>query len=86
MITGAAFGIGRATAELFAHEGARLVVTDIQADPLRAVADELRDAGAEVVTVVGDVSVEDDARRMVAAATEHYGRLDALATSASSRP
>ena len=58
VITGAAFGIGRATAELFAREGARLVVTDIQGEPLLALADELRRAGAEVETVVGDVSVE----------------------------
>jgi NAD(P)-dependent dehydrogenase (short-subunit alcohol dehydrogenase family) len=42
VITGAAFGIGRATAELFAREGARLVLTDIQADPLAALAAELQ--------------------------------------------
>ena len=69
MITGAAFGIGRATAVLFAREGARMVVTDIQGEALLAFADELRETGAEVETVIGDVSVEDDARRMIAAAT-----------------
>ncbi len=82
VITGAAFGIGRATAELFAREGARLIVTDIQREPLLALADELRDAGAEVETVIGDVSVEDDARRMVAAAAEHFGRLDVAVANA----
>ena len=82
MITGAAFGIGRATAVLFAREGARLVVTDIQGAPLLALADELRAAGADVETVIGDVSVQDDARRMVAAATERFGRLDVLVANA----
>lgn len=82
VVTGAAMGIGRATAELFARDGARLVVTDIQGDPLLALADELRRGGAEVETVVGDVSVEEDARRMVATATERFGRLDVLVANA----
>lgn len=82
VITGAAFGIGRATAVLFAREGARLVVTDIQREPLLAFADELRHAGAEVETVVGDVSVEHDAERMIKAAVDRFGRLDVLVASA----
>ena len=82
VITGAAFGIGRATAEHFAREGARLIVTDIQSEPLLALADELRHTGTEVETVIGDVSVEDDARRMVQAATDRFGRLDVLVANA----
>jgi NAD(P)-dependent dehydrogenase (short-subunit alcohol dehydrogenase family) len=82
VVTGAAMGIGRATAELFAREGARLVLTDIQGDPLLALADELRSAGTEVETVVGDVSVEEDARRMIAAAADRFGRLDVLVANA----
>ena len=82
VVTGAAFGIGRATAEAFAREGARLIATDLQAEPLAALADELRQGGAEVETVVGDVSVEDDARRMIAAAADRFGRLDVLVANA----
>ncbi|WP_317157578.1 SDR family NAD(P)-dependent oxidoreductase [[Mycobacterium] appelbergii] len=82
VITGAAFGIGRATAELFAREGARLTLTDIQGDPLLALADELRRADAEVETVIGDVSVEKDARRMIGAAADRFGRLDVLVANA----
>lgn len=81
VVTGAAFGIGRATAVLFAREGARLVVTDVQGEPLLALADELRRAGAEVETVIGDVSVEADARRMIDAA-QRFGRLDVLVANA----
>ncbi|WP_094289856.1 SDR family NAD(P)-dependent oxidoreductase [Mycobacterium lehmannii] len=82
VITGAAFGIGRATAVRFAREGARLVITDIQSEPLLALADELRQSGAEVEIVVGDVSVEGDAQRMITAATDRYGRLDVLVANA----
>ncbi|MGV0718064.1 SDR family NAD(P)-dependent oxidoreductase [Mycolicibacterium sp. XJ662] len=82
VITGAAFGIGRATAVLFAREGARLVVTDVQSEPLLALADELRNAGAEVETVIGDVSIEADAQRMINAAAGRYGRLDVLVANA----
>ncbi|BBX71247.1 putative oxidoreductase [Mycolicibacterium psychrotolerans] len=82
MITGAAFGIGRATAVLFAREGARLIVTDVQREPLLALAGELRQTGADVETVVGDVAVEDDTRRMIGAASERYGKLDVLVANA----
>ena len=82
VVTGAAFGIGRATAEAFAREGARLIATDIQSEPLLTLADQLRQGGAEVEPVVGDVSVEDDARRMIGAATDRFGRLDVLVANA----
>ncbi|WP_409426755.1 SDR family NAD(P)-dependent oxidoreductase [Mycobacterium sp. SMC-11] len=82
VITGAAFGIGRATAALFAREGARLVVTDLQGEPLQALAAELRHAGAQVETVVGDVSVQNDAERMIGAAVDRFGRLDVLVANA----
>jgi NAD(P)-dependent dehydrogenase (short-subunit alcohol dehydrogenase family) len=82
VITGAAFGIGRATAVRFAAEGARLVITDIQEGPLIALADELRDSGAEVEAVAGDVSLVDDARRMIQTAIDRYSRLDVLVANA----
>jgi len=82
VVTGAASGIGRATAEAFVREGARLIATDLQEAPLLALADELRRGGAEVDTVVGDVSVEADARRMIGAAVERFGRLDVLVANA----
>jgi len=82
VITGAAKGIGRATADLFATEGARLVATDIDAAGLDRLRADLESRDAECATVVGDVSKPDDARRMIEAAAEHYGRLDILVANA----
>jgi NAD(P)-dependent dehydrogenase (short-subunit alcohol dehydrogenase family) len=82
VITGAAKGIGRATADLFATEGARLVATDIDAPGLDRLRADLDARGVEYATVVGDVSKPDDARRMIDAAVEHYGRLDILVANA----
>src|SRR5688572_11626473 len=82
VVTGAAAGIGRATATLFAREGARLVVTDNREAPLRALREELTAGGAEVMAVTGDVSVDADARAMIRAAVDAYGRLDVLVANA----
>ena len=82
VITGAAAGIGRATAELFAHEGARLVATDVNEAGLARLRDDLAPLGGEVEVVAGDVSVAGDARRMVRAAVDRFGRLDVLVANA----
>ncbi len=82
VVTGAGSGIGRATADLFAREGARLVVTDINADTISRVQSALMEAGAEVEAVVGDVSQENDVKLMVQAAIDRYGRLDVMVANA----
>lgn len=82
VVTGAAKGIGRATAELFAQEGARLVVTDVDEAGLAGLEGSLAGSGTEVVSVVGDVSVPEDARRMIRAAVESFGRIDVLVANA----
>ncbi|MEV6973071.1 SDR family NAD(P)-dependent oxidoreductase [Kitasatospora sp. NPDC093806] len=79
VVTGAANGIGRAVAERFAREGAAVVATDLDEDGLRRLAERLPQA---VTTVVGDVSRDEDARRMIAAAVERHGRLDVLVANA----
>jgi NAD(P)-dependent dehydrogenase (short-subunit alcohol dehydrogenase family) len=76
LITGAAAGIGRATAELFAREGARLVLADINTDGLSALRDSLADVTGDVALVTADVSKSADARQMIEVAVEQYGRLD----------
>ncbi|MBF4769608.1 SDR family oxidoreductase [Nocardioides agariphilus] len=79
VVTGAARGIGRATLELFVAEGAHVVATDLDAETLAATAAEV---SPDVVTVTGDVSVEDDARAMIEAAVSSFGRIDVLVANA----
>lgn len=79
VVTGAAAGIGRATAVLFAREGARVVVADLDARGLEGLAGSL---DAEIVSVVADVSVDADARRIVDTAVEAYGDLHVLVANA----
>ncbi|MFE5716170.1 SDR family NAD(P)-dependent oxidoreductase [Streptomyces sp. NPDC056501] len=74
VITGAASGIGRATAERFLAEGARVVAADLDGERLATL------EGA--VAVIGDVSLPEDARRMIDTAVERYGRLDVLVANA----
>jgi NAD(P)-dependent dehydrogenase (short-subunit alcohol dehydrogenase family) len=82
VVTGAAKGIGKATAELFAREEARLVITDVDEAGLSRLRERLGGSGAEVEAVAGDVSVVEDARRMISTAVESFGRIDVLVANA----
>ena len=82
LVTGGGSGIGRATSLLFAAEGARVVVSDLKEESAHEVVTSIRAQGGEASEVVGDVSVADDAERMVRAAVEPHGRLDVLVNSA----
>ena len=76
IITGASSGIGRATALLFAAEGAKLVVGARRAAELEQLVAQIGAQGGEAVAVAGDVRSEDYARALVATAVERFGRLD----------
>ena len=82
LVTGGGSGIGRATAALFAREGARVVVSDLSQDRADEVAQGIAADGGSAVAVSGDVSSRDDARRMVQTAVDGYGKLDVLVNSA----
>jgi NAD(P)-dependent dehydrogenase (short-subunit alcohol dehydrogenase family) len=82
LVTGAASGIGRATAELFAAMGARVVACDVNANAGAAVAAALREAGAEARYAVADVTDGEALRGVVAGAVEAFGRLDCAANCA----
>jgi 2,5-dichloro-2,5-cyclohexadiene-1,4-diol dehydrogenase 1 len=76
LVTGAAQGLGRATALLAAHEGAPVLVADVQEETGEAVAEEIRAAGGTAHFVRTDVSVPADVEKLVARALESFGRLD----------
>ena len=78
LVTGAASGIGRATVERLASEGAKLFCADVQADALQETAKRAVELGAEADARVCDVSSEADAVASVAACVTRFGRLDSL--------
>lgn len=76
LITGASSGIGRATAKLFAQEGAKVIVGARRREPLDALVAEIVAAGGHALAVAGDVRDEAFARNLVDAAVNHFGGLD----------
>jgi len=83
LITGASRGLGAATANLLAAEGARLAISARDADTLEATAADIRAAsGAEVATVAQDLTEPGGADKVAAVALDAYGRIDILINSA----
>jgi NAD(P)-dependent dehydrogenase (short-subunit alcohol dehydrogenase family) len=78
VITGAASGVGRAAAELFASHGGRLVCADIRTDLLDETISVVKAAGGEALAVRCDVSRKADVVAAVDAAVKAYGRLDVM--------
>jgi NAD(P)-dependent dehydrogenase (short-subunit alcohol dehydrogenase family) len=78
LVTGAASGIGRESALLFAREGARIVAVDLDGRGAEGVAEDIRVAGGDAVAHVADVSRPADAEAMIAAAEETFGELHVL--------
>ncbi|KDE58012.1 short-chain dehydrogenase [Halostagnicola sp. A56] len=76
LVTGAGSGIGRATAEHFAHYGANVVVADIDTEGGTETVDQIEAAGGEAVFVQVDVTDESDVEAMVETACDTYGGLD----------
>jgi NAD(P)-dependent dehydrogenase (short-subunit alcohol dehydrogenase family) len=86
LITGSAGGMGQAAAELFAREGASVIVTDIAADAGEQTAREIRDAGGKAFFTRADVANEDDVRRLVAESIGAFGHIDILYNNAGIMP
>ena len=82
LVTGAASGMGEATARLFADEGARLALVDRDADRLAEVAARIRDAGGDVRAWPLDVTDAAGIRRTVAEVAEHFGGIHILVNNA----
>ena len=77
IVTGAASGIGRATARLFAREGARVVCFD-RAEAVDETAELIRGAGGEAIALRGDAGAEDDVKALIDRAVAAFGGLDAI--------
>jgi NAD(P)-dependent dehydrogenase (short-subunit alcohol dehydrogenase family) len=82
IITGAGSGIGRGTANLFAREGATVVIAEINAETGQRTADEITAAGGEALFLHTDVHEEAACQAMVEQAVQRYGRLDVLMNNA----
>src|SRR4029077_4148438 len=78
LITGAASGIGRATALLFAREGAELVLADVNADAGQRVVDQITKSGGRAFFEGIDVTRAADCQRLVERAIREFGRIDIL--------
>jgi NAD(P)-dependent dehydrogenase (short-subunit alcohol dehydrogenase family) len=86
LITGAASGIGAAAARIFAREGARLVLSDVQTELGEQVAKELNAQGGEAHFIPADVSLEQDVKQLVARSVELLGTLECAFNNAGIAP
>ena len=82
LVTGATSGIGRATAVRFAEAGARLAIVGRDREDLAEVAREIKERGGEALEISADVTMEEDAARVVAETIERFKRLDVLVNAA----
>src|SRR4051794_10479687 len=78
LVTGAGSGIGRATAQLFATEGAAVAVVDLRADAAQETVDKIAADGGQALALAADVSVAEEVESAVTRAVGELGRLDAL--------
>lgn len=82
IVTGAASGMGRATAHLFADEGARLVIVDLNAEGVEQVAKEIRGAGGDVLPLAIDVTDHNAVADAVSQIVERFAAIDILVNNA----
>jgi NAD(P)-dependent dehydrogenase (short-subunit alcohol dehydrogenase family) len=86
IITGAGSGIGRATARLFAREGAKVGVADVNAARAETVTSSINDTGGEAIAIASDVTKAADCERMVAETVKRFGKLDIMYNNAGISP
>ncbi|MGG1636377.1 SDR family oxidoreductase [Paenibacillus sp. MCAF9] len=82
VITGAASGMGKEMALLFAQEGAQVVVADINEAAVTSVVEEINSSGGQAKGVVTNVTKEEDVARMIDTAVNDFGKLDILVNNA----
>ncbi|CAM4234870.1 SDR family oxidoreductase [Kerstersia similis] len=82
LVTGAALGIGKASAELLAREGAKVVVTDLKVEEGQAVVSTIKEQGGEAIFVQHDASKEDQWEKAIAATFDAFGKLNIVVNNA----
>lgn len=82
LVTGAAIGIGKATAITFAQNGAKVVIVDMDGERLQTVKNEIEQIGAEVLAYVCDVSDEQKVNEITKDAFSKFGKIDILVNNA----
>ena len=82
VVTGAASGIGKAIAEKYASEGAKIVIADLNLDAANATAAEIKGAGGQAMGVAMNVTNEDEVNAGIATTMKAYGRIDILVSNA----
>jgi len=82
IITGAASGMGEATAKLFAKEGAKVVVSDINVENVNRVVEEIKSLGGNALGVVCDVGIQEQIMNLVEKTLETYNKIDILMNNA----
>lgn len=82
IITGASSGIGKALAFEFASRGSKIVLAARNAEKLNEVENELREKGTEVLSVITDVSIEEDCKNLIEKSIEEFGGIDVLINNA----
>ena len=82
LVTGAGMGLGRAAALMLAHEGARVVITDVKEKEGRETADAIVESGGEAMFIRQDVSSEADWKDVIAGTLRRFGKLDILVNNA----
>jgi len=82
VVTGAASGMGKAIAELFAAEGAKVVVSDINLENAGKVVEGIAATGGNAAAIAANVMAEEDVQRLIDGAVNHYGTVDILVNNA----
>ena len=82
VVTGSAAGIGRACAHLFARQGAKLVLVDINTEGINSVCNDIKSFGGHAITVDADITNEKDIAKVYQVTLENYGRLNCLINNA----
>ncbi|WP_337101861.1 SDR family oxidoreductase [Paenibacillus sp. YIM B09110] len=82
IVTGAASGMGKAIAELFAVEGAKVVVSDLNLENANKVVQGISEKGGKAIAVAANVAAEDDVQRLIDTAVDEFGSVDILVNNA----